>query len=284
MAQFNFDLTKIEASLQDQCVYLYFNLDIDEESINDADLFLVHKETKNIVPFDVEVDRKTICLRLKEWARPNEPYTLMAKSEIAAITGEVYHISFIRTFEFKSTITSLCKIISPSNHEVITNFNLVWTETSTQHPIIKLYYMEVATDTAFHNIVYRTNIDMRAETAISSFQKEFKTPLDEGQYFVRIRAQYEDYYGLWSDKVSFVIDSTPTKLSDLQDEPNSSELIAESDEGIIITDLTQEASPAKPILSTATDFYDPTPPYFDILSTVPIDLSTAVITVTKEGA
>ena len=88
MATYVFGVSAVWASLTDQAVYIRFNLDIDEETTDDSDIYLMDRSARRVVPFTIEVNMDTVKLNLQEWATPNTAYSLVVQPGIQSVVGD----------------------------------------------------------------------------------------------------------------------------------------------------------------------------------------------------
>ena len=194
MAEFKFSVLSINSSLKEQSVFIECALDIDEDSVNADNIILMNKETKAIALFDAIVDGRIIQLKLRNWAAPNQKYTLIVQAGIKSVVGDTLESSLFRNFTFASEITTTASFLSPVNFETITDMNFSWAE-SGEKPIGD-FYIEIASDNAFYNIVQKL--------AAPGIKNVTLADIPEGQYYARIRVQRGEQYGVWSDTITFV--------------------------------------------------------------------------------
>lgn len=207
MAEYKFVVLDIRANLKEQSVFIDFSLDIDEDSISSDKIYLINQETKSIAPFSVVVDGKTIQLKLLDWAIPNDKYSLIVEAGITSIVDNTIDSSIIQDVVFESEVISDISIINPYNYQVYRDtVDLSWKEISTGDHT-NSFYVEISNDTAFHNIIHKSLIDLNNSVKDMDNDFVFKTslaPLKEyGQYYIRMRAQNSNGYGKWSDVVTF---------------------------------------------------------------------------------
>ena len=286
MARYKFSLVSITPSLIDQTITYEFSLDVDEDSINNSDILLVH-EDKHIVPFDVEVDGNIVILHLKEWAVPNVRYLSMIRTEVLSITGESLDLSLLRYLEFSSDVTSTVEIHSPNNYELCNGpVTVTWSEINSKpEDKIHSFYLEVASDTGFYNIVYRTTFDKRKaqEDAYTMTLQELN---QKGQFYLRMRAQdikEPHQYGPWSPVITFTVQDIVVVPDTSTLPPAVESATAISSEGIRITDLTKEPlidprNPKPEPLSTYKQYEEELPEHFELSFPFPIDITNASVT------
>lgn len=274
MSEYRFDVREISHSLKEQGVRIDFSLDLDEDTINldNVILAVLDKGAQRMVPFELLVDGGTLFLKLNEWAVPNQRYTLLIQPGIESITGDKLDHAVMRNFTFPSEVTSEVNIKSPGDFERVKEAKFTWEESGDKK--IGNFYLEIAKDSAFYDIV------LRANTGESSYETELK---ENGQYFLRVRAQAGvDSYGHWSDKKTFLLENTCS--CECPDCPDNKE----STSG----DVTTGDKPDGPIV--IEDDTDPkvltlitkpengiTPPYFDFVFDNDIDITDATVEIVR---
>ena len=277
MAHYKFVVLSAETSLKEQSIFINCSLDIDEESINADNLFLLDNSTKAAVPFETEVDGRTIQLKLVNWASPNGEYTLFIEKGILSVTEQELESSIIRKLVFKSEVISDVKIRSPFNFEELSGeTKITWYETGTKNPE-KTYFIQIGKENAFYNIVYESFIDLTGEEIEEEnpedhiYSAVFKEIAEAGQYYVRIRAQRKDgQYGSWSKVVTFDR-NLPKEETSGQIEPDDTPAPSE---GPQIIDYTKE-EPAVTFALEYERYTEDTPEDFEIKFPVNIDITEA---------
>lgn len=207
MAEYKFVVLDIRANLKEQSVFIDFSLDVDEDSISADKIYLINQKTKSIAPFSIVVDGKTIQLKLLDWAIPNDKYSLIVEAGITSIVDNAIDSSIIQDIVFESEVVSDILILEPYNYQVYRDtVDLSWKEISAGNHT-NSFYVEISNDTAFHNIIHKSVIDLNDSVKDTDNDFVFKTslaPLKEyGQYYIRMRAQNSDGYGKWSNVITF---------------------------------------------------------------------------------
>jgi hypothetical protein len=199
----SFDLLGINTSLKDKKVYIECTLNADETTVTSDTITLAARDSNRILNYDLSVNGSIIELDLKEWPVPNIEYILVVQTGIKSITGEPLTAALKRMITFPSEITSTIVITSPSHHEEIHALKLAWTEKLTEENMepVNSYYIEVAQENAFYNIIKATNVYEKNQVNLVN--------IPEGQYYVRIRAQKNDKYGCWSETITFLYKEVP---------------------------------------------------------------------------
>lgn len=209
-----FDLLGINTSMKDKKVYIECTLDVEELSVTIDTITLTERSTNRILNYDLAVIGSIIELQLKEWPVPNVEYSLIIQTQVKSITEEPLSAALKRNIVFLSEITSTVVITSPCEHEEVNSLKLAWTEKPADKnaELVNAYYIEVANENAFYNIVRASTVYDKKEVVL--------TGIPEGQYYMRVRAQNGDQCGRWSDIVTFLYktnDASGTMPTD--DEP-----------------------------------------------------------------
>lgn len=195
-----FGIIGIYTNLVDRTIQIEFTLDLDPDSASLDSLVLCDKETARIIPANIAVSKKTITMHLQEWPEAEKEYLLRIQSGIRSIVDDELPDSLQRVIVFKSEVLSTVNIISPSHHEVLHELQIKWEEIGAEgkeDSLVSSYYLEIAKENAFYNIVRATEITDKQEIQL--------TDIEVGQYYLRIRAQKNGEYGRWSEIITFLI-------------------------------------------------------------------------------
>ena len=212
-----FDVINITAYMQAREVIIEMTMDVDASTVNTDTVFFANADDNRLLPYDLVVDKKTIRIKLKDWPSPNKEHLLMIRKEITSVSELELNATYKRTVVFPSVITSTVVVTSPSDHERVENLGITWSlQTNDSSATVSSYYLEIADDAAFYNIVRFTTVYDRTSIIL--------TDIPEGQYFVRVRAQNETDYGSWSEPVSFLYQTSAansynTPQQDTNDSP-----------------------------------------------------------------
>ena len=293
MAEFIFCIQSVSTDLDQQSVFIECSADIDEDTVNEGNIYLMHNGKdgkKDIAMFDISVDRHIIQLHLRDWAVPNDKYVLVVQKGIMDLMGD-YELqsNMLREITFDSDVVSDVTILSPANYTKLSGeVELVWEETGKEgEELVGNFYIEVAHEVAFYNVIYKTFVSGSALTIDDDNHAHviLKDISEPGQYFVRVRPQRiaDGAYGQWSNIVTFVIaggepnvpihpegadpDPKPTSKSDLP----------------IIEDLVSgsiSAIPEKLIKYTET-YDEDIPENFVVTFPKKIDISEATVTIKR---
>ena len=251
MAEYIFCVQSINTSLNDQTITINCSLDVDEETVTSSSIFVVSKITKAILPIDIEVNKKKIILKILDDVVLESEYALTIQNSIKSIVGDQLNSSVQRTVIFKSTITSTINVIKPVNFEKIDGSVLVkWKEIG-KNPT-NCYYYEISTENTFYNIFCKGTVDKTNEISEDSlYSLELSDVLENGQYYIRIRAIDGSMYGVWSDPITFTV-GEKIQESPLPVEDNPPELPE-------ILDFTDEKAAAE----TIRQFFEAQRLFFD---------------------
>lgn len=275
-----FQLLSVKPILKDKLIHLIFSLDLDEDTIPD-NVYLMQEKPRRHVSCETVVSGRTLDLRLKEWPVPNSTYSLIIEpGKIFSITENPLEDFLPIHFSFKSEVTSTVKIISPTNFEEITgDLKVTWQE-SGANPTLK-YYVEVATENIFQNLVFKTAIDKTINPdADNKYTFVLSSITEPGQYFIRVRAENNKEYGKWSEVISIVLPKEKTVVPNPQPEEK------EKPKGPEILDLTKQENkkPLEPsIVETAKKviYQDELPKSFDIVFSIPVNIEDAKVKIER---
>lgn len=277
MSEYRFGITGINADLHTQDIEIAFSLHLDEDTLSAQNIILTvnDKGAQRVVPFELLVDERVVTLHLNEWAVPNQEYTLLIQPGVESVTGERLDSAVVRNFIFTSAVSSEVEIANPADFEKVSLIHIDWAETG-KSPTGN-YYLEIAQDAAFYNIVRKT------ETSNTAYDTG---DLDAGQYFVRVRAQNsEQDYGCWSDVHTFLYAPVssddgaivPPDDSGADDDGSTSDDTTPSDGPVVIID-----KPDSFTIQTVPD-NGITPPHFDFVFSSNINITGAKVEITREA-
>ena len=201
--QQKFEVVGTETDLLHQKIAVELSFAPDEDTVTKDVIYIGEEKTGRILNFNINVTGRIIELLLLEWPKPNTVYNLFVQKGILSVSEEELDASLRRNLVFKSDITSTVDIISPSDNEVLTGLNIAWSEKINEpgKSLINSYYLEIASDNGFFNIEKSSKIVQKQNISL--------TNVSEGQHFLRIRAQVNEQYGLWSDATSFYFGKEP---------------------------------------------------------------------------
>jgi len=208
-----FGIVGIQTSLMEKKISIEFSLDVNADTATRDRLLLVNKETGQMPNYTIDITRKVITLELVEWPIPNTEYLLKVQKGITSIVDDELPDSLQRGIVFKSEITSLIEVLTPGDHEKLSELFLSWKEVpvDASENLVNSYCVEVAKENVFYSTVKQSYIHDKQEVAF--------TDLPAGQYYARVRAQKDGEYGRWSDIVTFIIGSKSVEPEPDDDEP-----------------------------------------------------------------
>lgn len=212
-----FGVIGVYANLIDRTVKVEFTLNPDPKTASLDSIVLCDKETGRILQANFSVKQKIVTMHLQEWPVAQKEYLLRIQSGIRSIVDDELPDSLQRVIVFKSEVLSTVSILSPAQHEVLNNLHIAWEEISTngsEEGLVSSFYLEVAKENAFYNIVRSSEIKGRSEIELNG--------LESGQYFLRVRAQKNKEYGRWSETIAFIIKNKEV-VDDVLDEPEYEE-------------------------------------------------------------
>lgn len=196
-----FSIIEISTSLIEKKIIVNFNKDIDAITVNKNTLELINRNLRQIVEIEYEIIDKQIIITLIDEPIVNEEYMLNIKANLSSISGDLLGAAMSQRIMFESVIQNTVKIISPIDHELLSNVVVSWKEIQENNslPSVQQYMVEIADDNTFFNVRIRSTVKDRNEI-------KFAGNLSDGQYYVRVRVQTDTDYGRWSDPVTFVLE------------------------------------------------------------------------------
>lgn len=207
-----FGITKISTSLSEKNIHIEFSLDVDPDTVTSDTIAVMEKESRRILDFAINTNRNIVVLTLNEWPKADTEYIIRIQSGIQSIVEDNLPDSLQRAIIFKSEVTSAIEIISPAQHEETESLLFSWREVKSddlESSLVYSYYLEVAKENAFYNIVRKTTVEGQQEIKLLG--------VEPGQYYVRIRAQKGASYGKWSETITFIVVNS-SEQEDIDDE------------------------------------------------------------------
>lgn len=206
MAEINFSVIAIQASLKEKSVFIECTLDVDEDTVSGSSLIILNKTTNMVELYDATVDGHMIQAKLRNDPQPGDAYTILVQGTIESIVGDKLESALMREFQFESEVTSEVTLLSPANFEKIHAVKLAWEETGEN--LTGSFEWQIAKENAFYNIVYSTTV-----SDVSSIELP---DIEPGQYYVRGRAIKNQDYGRWNETSTFLFEA-PEKTDDAKD-------------------------------------------------------------------
>lgn len=218
----DFRVSAIDVDLKNKSVTIACTMDIDPDTINDANVRLYSKTSRNDIEYVPKLNGKILTLELIDWPEPNLDYIIVIQ-QLKSVLGDDLVSGVRRKIIFESSICSKLEITYPAYDEVITDLKVAWKEilASEEHEYFNSYYIEISTENAFHNVLKKVEVSDRNEIDLSE--------LLNGQYYVRGRVQKDNEYGSWSEIITFIIGDKAAKPGPIFD---SGEEDQEEDEEI----------------------------------------------------
>lgn len=223
-----FTVQNISTNTKEKTIFVEFSMDVQENSIDDSTIQLVDKSTKEIKNYRILVSGKTATLILNEWPAPNAEYIINI-SDILNVLGESLVRSERKKITFESAILSDIVITYPADNEIVNAILVKWTESTINgSEAINSFYLEISSEASFYNVLSSTLVTDSAQVEMPK--------LDNGQYFIRCRAQKEDSYGEWSETVTFL-------MGDSHTDPESTYSEGDLEDAVFIDELKIISTP-----------------------------------------
>lgn len=187
-----FNLSSVKLDAINKQIVLHFNFDIDEKSVEGSFLNLVSMDGDH-VNFKYKVHNDNIILYLDEWPNPEKEYQILIEKKLRNIANQFLNNAIRYKLSFDTYIVSLVNIKSPYNFQTLQELTFKWEDTEN----IGQYYVEIAKENSFYNLVYSSEV----------YTNDITLTIPDmlpGQYYIRVRVQKDNQYGKWSDIVSFI--------------------------------------------------------------------------------
>lgn len=199
----NFSVTEIFTDLYKKEIAVHFSFDLLSTTIHSKSIKLVNNTDGSVIPLKYSINKSCILLTLVEDPVPDAEYILFINKEVQSITGTFLQTQYIRHIVFKSKFKQTVDIVKPANLEEVTIPKIVWKENYVEEPVLR-YRLQISDTNEFFNLLVNTLITDQQEIIISNL-------IEPNQYFVRVRVEREKEYGVWSDIISFVLNTRPQK-------------------------------------------------------------------------
>ena len=231
MAEMNFSIIAINASLKQKSVFIECALDIDEDTVSSSSVILLNKTTNSVELCDFVVDGHIIQAKMKNDPQPGDTYTILVQGTIESVVGDKLESALFREFSFKSEVVSEVTLLSPANFERINKASFKWEEHG--QALTNVYELQIAKENAFYNIVIQSTI---------ADSTTFEAPeLEAGQFYVRVRAIKGTEYGRWSEVSTFMFEK-PAAV------PSNPDPAPASDDSDVIVPPAKPEDPDAPVI------------------------------------
>ncbi|MCX7610402.1 MAG: Ig-like domain-containing protein [Ignavibacterium sp.] len=195
-------------------IKLCFNTDIDPDSLNGN--IIVYDRDSKIIEGDITYSNRIAVYSFKESLKEGETYRILAKGDSEAYVKQLSEGNGIKSVlgifmpkDFTYTISMIGsplekpEITYPSNYSLVqTNYpNFSW------HSVegAKKYLLEVSKFNTFQPLAIPQSSLNGIETSETNFV--WSEPLEDGTYYVRVKALSDDLESEWSNVVQFNIDT-----------------------------------------------------------------------------
>lgn len=275
----DFSIVSVKTSLLDNAIIITFSKDIDPDSVSPDNIYVMNHDSRAAIPFDIEVDEDFIKITSKLGFEPNTDYTILVQPGISDLVGAELQDPLLRQVHFGGDVTNTVKVIEPIDFEIVHEVALKWEEYDKKGKLIPqksikdAFEIQIAHENAFYNVVCSTT------TVAGDMNVSLKEPIEEGQYYFRVRARQGEQFGRWSNVGTFIFKKQeekpapePTPAPPQEEEPAKDEPQPErTDSGITIIDFSSnKEAMEKPSYPLTTEVGDTTIP-FTFLE--PIDIS-----------
>lgn len=240
-----FNLLSVHTIAAEKRLDLLFNFDIKPDSVQGDSIILSRAKDDFHIPFKFVVKNDLIALHLDDWPDPNEAYFLIINATITNIVGRHLQSTVKRKIYFRSEVTSRVFVTSPYNFETIQELAFKLEE---KNGDVGRYYIEIARENRFYNTVYTGQIQQK------EFTLHIVPELPPGQYFVRVRAEYDEEYGPWSPVTTFCYKEEPNPELPVEPVGGNAEMPSAWDDLYDSkTELLDDINPVEPEIEVITD-------------------------------
>lgn len=200
----DFSIVTVESSLLDNAIIITFSKDIDPDSVSPVNIYVMNSESRAAVPFEIDVDEDFVKIISKTGFEPNTDYTILIQPGICDLIGNELKDPMVRQVHFGGDITNTVRVVEPIDFEVVHEVALKWEEYDKKGKLIPAarmkdaFEVQIAHENAFYNVIYST-ITVATDTNVS-----LKDPVEEGQYYFRVRARQGEQFGRWSNVGTFI--------------------------------------------------------------------------------
>lgn len=203
-----FCIVGIETNTCSKEIIIESSITIDKESINYSSIQILERSNGDSLEYDFLVEGKKLTLKLKNYPKVNTDYIIKIK-DLISISGIVLVNGISRKIVFSSDIISNLEISKPYDFESIKDLNIEWINeaykiVNEEKIIIDNYYIEISDTNTFFNIVKSTKVYGQKNIKIDE--------LKDGQYYIRLRAEDDKDYSLWTDIKTFTIKNSEDDL------------------------------------------------------------------------
>lgn len=234
----DFCITSIFTDLSLKEVVVETNFKVDPKTVNLETVQLVSCKSGLLENYKLQVKDSKIILALTQWPSQEETYMIKV-SDIKDLLARSLNSPVSKEIVFISDIKSKVNVVNPVDNEALTT-NTIEIEINAISEEEKglNYRFEISSDTAFFNIV---------ESVVSP-ELKVTVALNDGQYYLRARAENDKDCGDWSGVTSFlVVTSTVCDCDDknsdfLDDVLISSDFFMEEDQVPHIIEMTPNGS------------------------------------------
>lgn len=208
-----FCVTSIFTDLSQRKIVIETNFKIDPASVNNENVKLVNTENGVQQNYRLTVEEKNVILIFNEWPSLSTTYFLII-SNLVDVLKRTLNSSVSKEIVFVSDVKEKVQIVKPVHNEalIINPIEIEIDAISDEKEEGINYRFEISSDVAFFNIV----------NSVVSNETKINVKLDDGQYYLRARAEKENEWGDWSDFISFVV---VTSVSCEEHSPKNSEFI-----------------------------------------------------------
>ena len=276
MAESVFQVNDINVSLTDKKITVEFSKDVDPDTISQNSISLFNNDYNMLEVVTLEVKNKFVYVNFLNDPIPNVEYVLYVQPVVKSLIEEINLSNVVsRTIVFKSEVTSSVVIKSPVDYQKFENakIHLEWQEFGSTPE--NFYRVQIAQENIFANPVFNFTVADKNEI-------DLEKSIEEGQYYVRIRAEKSDAdtsadCGRWSKIVTFVTSGYETDL-DSEEIEDGADWSTVNDDDITVEDFVKNYEETN---AEYEEVYELLPENIKIFYSDEINTETAVINIVR---
>jgi hypothetical protein len=228
-----FCVNSIYTDLSTKTIVIETNFKVDAKSVDYETVKLVNTESGLLENYKLSVEDSKIILTFNDWPLVDVVYQLSV-SNIKDMLRRDIKSALDRKIIFESDVKSKVAIVQPVHNDAIKTKTIeIEINVISEEDEVLDYRYDISSDVAFFNII----------NSIKSPELSISTSLNNGQYYLRVRGEYGDRYGDWSEPISFLVIANESNESDLNNDfiddlITSNDLFVDLTEPVEIVDKT----------------------------------------------
>lgn len=240
-----FCVTSIYTDLSLKRIVIETNFKVNPETVNYKTVKLINTESGLQQNYKLKVEDKNIILIFNEWPSLSTTYNLQI-SDIVDVLKRPLNTPVSKEIIFVSDVKSKVQVVKPVHNEALKTspIEIEINAISEEEEGIQ-YRFEISSDVAFFNI----------EKSILSPDTKVSVDLDNGQYYLRSRAETQNEFGDWSNVVTFVVVASVSCENNPIEDSDFIEDILISNEFFMDEEIETQILEKTPNGTTDSEFY-----------------------------